>query len=114
MSSNRSQREQTLTLLKNILIRTLKDVPVNIYLFGSWARNEEKRTSDIDIALQSQEEIPTKKLVELREEIEESTLPYNVDLVDLSKVNSIIINKVIREGIVWKDCTKGYKAQTGL
>lgn len=30
--------------LKNILLASLKDIPEDIYLFGSWARNEEKRS----------------------------------------------------------------------
>ncbi|GGB36086.1 nucleotidyltransferase domain-containing protein [Virgibacillus dakarensis] len=107
-------RDQTLMHLKNIINTTLKDTPANVYLFGSWARMEEKRTSDIDVALQSQEEIPTIKLVELRERIEESTLPYRVDLVDLSKANPDIVKKVKREGIQWKDCSNESKSQTGL
>lgn len=71
-------------MLENILVKTLTGVPVTIYLFGSWARNEEKRTSAIDIALQSDEDKPIKIMVELRENIEESMLPYHVDIVDLS------------------------------
>ncbi|WP_449355549.1 type VII toxin-antitoxin system MntA family adenylyltransferase antitoxin [Virgibacillus natechei] len=114
MKFQSQKREETLLQLKNILIKTLEQVPANIYLFGSWARNEEKRTSDIDIAIQSAEKIPTKIWVELREKIEESTLPYHVDLVDLSKANIDLVEKVMREGILWRDYTNGYKAQRML
>lgn len=98
-----SQRDQTLMCLKSIILKTLNDISVNVFLFGSWARKEEKRTSDIDIAIQSKEEIPLAIWVELRELIEESSLPYNVDLIDLSKVNNVLIEKVKKEGILWKD-----------
>ncbi|MBM7600621.1 putative nucleotidyltransferase [Virgibacillus halotolerans] len=114
MNSGKVKRENSLILLKNILMKTLTDVQVNIYLFGSWARNEEKRTSDIDIALQSDEEIPINKMVELRENIEESMLPYHVDIVDLSKASPNLVENVMREGIMWKDCTNGFKVRKGL
>ena len=108
-----SRREQTLLQLKNIVLQTMNDVQVNIYLFGSWARNEEKRTSDIDIGFLPIEKIPIKKWVELRDKIEESHLAYSVDVVDLSKVDSSLVKVVVEEGIVWKDCTKGFKVQIG-
>ena len=98
-------------LLKTIVLNTLSDVPVNVYLFGSWARKEEKRTSDIDIGLKPLGNLSTLKWVELREQIDESLLPYKVDLVDLSKANQAIIEKVEREGIVWRDCSNGSSSQ---
>ena len=114
MNPNISKRDQILLQLRQIVLETLKNIPVSIYLFGSWARNEEKQTSDIDVALHSQKEIPIEKWVELRERIEESTLPYNVDLVDLSKANSMIVEKVEKEGIVWRDCTNDLRVQKRL
>lgn len=113
MGFENSRREQTLMKLKNIVLQSLQDVPVNVYLFGSWARKEERRTSDIDIALHAAVEIPIEKLVRLRENIEESTLPYNVDIVNLSKANPELMEKVQRKGILWKGCTNGLNAQTG-
>jgi uncharacterized protein len=112
VETKRTQREQILIQLKDMIIETLSDVPVNVYLFGSWARNEEKRTSDIDIGLQSRVEIPIEKWVELRERIEESSIPYRVDLVDLSKANSFLVDKVKSEGILWRDYSNDSSSQT--
>ncbi|WP_219619897.1 MULTISPECIES: type VII toxin-antitoxin system MntA family adenylyltransferase antitoxin [Bacillus] len=112
MDYQKSQRDRNLDLLKGIIFKTMSDISVNVYLFGSWARKEEKRTSDIDIALQSKEEIPAVKWIELRERIEESTLPYKVDLVDLSKAAPVFKEKVEREGILWRDYSNGSSSQT--
>jgi hypothetical protein len=101
MDGNRIDREDILNYLKKIIAETLQDQPVEVYLFGSWARKEEKRTSDIDIAVSSHSAIPLSKWVELREKIDESELPYRVDLVDLSKVNPSFKEKVKKEGILW-------------
>ncbi|WP_158701694.1 nucleotidyltransferase family protein [Lentibacillus sp. Marseille-P4043] len=112
MSFYQQSRDQILLHLKNIIDTTLKDIPADVYLFGSWARKEEKRTSDIDVALQSPEEIPIIKWVELRERIEESPLPYRVDLVDLSKADQDLINRIKKEGIQWKGYSNEFKSQT--
>lgn len=101
MDLNSADREQILSFLKKIIVETLHDQSVKVYLFGSWARKEEKRTSDIDIALSADSAIPISKWVELRERIEESPLPYRVDLVDLSKVDQAMKEKVKKEGILW-------------
>lgn len=103
-----SNREKTLTQLKNIIDQTVHDIPVNVYLFGSWARNQEKRTSDIDVALHTKHQIPMKIWVKLREDIDASTIPYHVDLVDLSTANPVFVEKVMKEGIVWKDCANDF------
>jgi len=49
--------------------------------------------------------------VELRERIKESTLPYIVDLVDLSEANSVFTEKVMKEGIQWRDCANEFNQQ---
>ncbi|GGJ90364.1 hypothetical protein GCM10007063_11200 [Lentibacillus kapialis] len=113
MASENKTREQTLTTLKHIVLQSLQDVPVNVYLFGSWARCEEKRTSDIDIALQSNEEIPVTMVVDLRERIEESTLPYHVDVVNLENASHELVKKVEEEGVLWKDCRSDWETRTG-
>ena len=71
--------------LRNFLIEYFKDKDVNIYLFGSRARGEERKYSDIDIAIDSKEDLKY-DLVKLKEIIEESNLIYKVDLVELKKV----------------------------
>ena len=73
---------------------------------------EKKRTSDIDIALYSNQEIPRKILVKLYDQIEESTIPYKVDVVDLSKTNTTFTDKVLKEGISWRDYMNESKSQT--
>lgn len=112
MPSQSVSRNQILLQLRNIIDNALEDIPSEVYLFGSWARNEEKRSSDIDIAFKGKEEIPLKTLVELHEKIEESTLPYHVDLVDLSKSDPVIHKKVLEEGIKWRDYKKDLGQRT--
>ncbi|TGB03555.1 nucleotidyltransferase family protein [Halobacillus salinus] len=96
-------REQILVQLKTILNNQLGMEEVRIYLFGSWARQEEKHSSDIDIAIESQNPIPSFKWNNLIEQIEESTIPYKVDVVNLHDANEALVQQVKGEGILWKD-----------
>lgn len=58
MTTHLELRGQILSELKNIIAQTLCNEDVTVYLFGSWARNEEKQSSDIDIAVESHYQLP--------------------------------------------------------
>lgn len=96
-------REQILQQLKSILNEQLTNEKARVFLFGSWARQEEKRSSDIDIAIESYSPISPSKWNKLIEQIEESTIPYKVDVVDLHDAKEALIQQVKKEGILWKD-----------
>jgi len=89
----------TIPDLKEFLINYFKNRKVKIYLFGSRARSDNSRFSDIDIAFLPEEDI-SRDLVIIKEIIEESYLPYKVDLVDLSK-STELIEVVLKEGVRW-------------
>ena len=63
-----------------ILQEILAKYPYSFYLFGSRATNKAKKFSDIDLVYLV--DIPTKVLIKLEEELEESDLPYKVDLIN--------------------------------
>lgn len=99
-------RESILEQVKRSVLDGLGELPVKVYLFGSWARQEERRTSDIDVAIWYDESIPMGTFAKIRLSLEESTIPYRVELIDLTKADSVLVNKVKGEGILWKDYSK--------
>lgn len=99
-------KHEILEQVKSIVFKYLQSRPVTVYLYGSWARGEEKKTSDIDIAILSKQGLPVHIIMEIRDALEESTVPYRVDVVDLSKVDEKIKQKVLEEGVIWKDYSK--------
>ncbi len=72
-----------------------------VYLFGSWAKGQADRTSDIDVGILPLEPLPEGTLSEIREALEESLVLYPVDLVDLSETAPEFRERVEREGILW-------------
>lgn len=86
--------------LRSFLREYFKDRKVKVYLFGSRARKDNKVFSDADLAFESQEDI-SKDLTYISELLEESWLPYRVDLVELSKVNKEFREKILKEAVLW-------------
>lgn len=87
---------------KEFTLKFWQNQPVRIYLFGSWARGEAKRSSDVDIAIESGEDMSF-LIGEFREALENSCIVYNVDVVDMNFAAESLCKKIREEGIVWKD-----------
>lgn len=89
--------------LKSLVLNHLANYKVRVYLFGSYARGEARNTSDVDLAILPLEPISNSVLVELRDKIEESTLPYQIDLIDMSIATDDLKAQILAEGLLWKD-----------
>lgn len=74
-----------------------------IILFGSRAKGCATPYSDIDIAIETDENIE-EKITSIKYLLEESLLPYKVDIIDLKKSKKLQ-EMVKKEGIVWH-CNK--------
>ena len=86
---------------RKIVSRALAGHRVRVYLFGSRARGAPVTSSDCDIGIDPLEKLPNGLLSRIREQLEESSVPYAVELVDLSQTAPEFTEKVRQEGIVW-------------
>lgn len=89
--------------VRRIILESLADYDVRVYLFGSHAQGAGTLTSDIDVAIFPLKSLPTGMLSRLREELEESQVLLPVDLVDLSMADPAFRDRVIQEGILWSE-----------
>ena len=92
-----------LQAVRRILLKRLQRYDVKVYLFGSITRDELRRTSDIDVAVLPAGSLPDGVLSEIREELENSRVPYRVELIDLAKASPGFASHVQRAGILWND-----------
>ena len=73
-----------------------------IYLFGSRATDQYQDASDFDIGVLASKDI-SRELGIARELLEDSTIPFTVDLVDLGAASEEFARRVEQEGILlWK------------
>ena len=88
--------------LKLLVLDFLLGDDVSVYLFGSWARGEQKRSSDVDLAIEYQSGYAPAHIEALREAVEESGIPYNVDIVDMRNASPHILSEIRKDGVQWK------------
>jgi uncharacterized protein len=96
-------REQTIEQLRRMVLAALGERGATVWLFGSCARGESRRHSDIDVAILPRDPLPASFFGALEADIEESTIPYDVDLVDLRHADPALIDEVRRQGVKWRD-----------
>ena len=87
--------------VRRIVLNGLKGYRARVFLFGSWAKGDACRTSDIDVAVLPLEPLPGGLLARIREALGNSNVLYPVDLVDLSTANTDFRKRVESEGIPW-------------
>lgn len=92
-----------LAMVRELVLNGLGNLDARVYLFGSWARGQQRPSSDIDVAIEAVHGVPQSTLIMIRDSLEESRVPYRVDIVDLAKAGREFGEAVKKEGILWRD-----------
>ena len=104
LSYIRSWLSKALDMIKEVEFSFFKKNDADIILFGSRARGDYSRISDIDIAIKFKNNTidKKKKFVLLKDKLENLNIPYKIDLLDLDKVSLEMKEIILKEGIVLK------------
>lgn len=86
-----------LALVRSILRRYVPDETV--YVFGSRATGRTRYLSDLDLLVDRQQPLDRRTMADLVEAFDESDLPIEVDVVDLSTVTDTFRARVMAERI---------------
>jgi len=100
--SNHTNKSNSIHLTKKILFKYLNHIDCQIFLFGSQVNDTSRKPMDIDIAIMPLQTFPMGLFSEIREAVEESTIPYPVDIIDLSLADLQFVEHVKKTGIQWK------------
>ncbi|MBR1424058.1 nucleotidyltransferase domain-containing protein [bacterium] len=77
-----------LDFIKNTLNKYFKDFDACFYIFGSRSKGSFKEYSDVDIAIDNHNlKIDDHTISKIALEFENSTFPYEVDIVDLNAIS---------------------------
>lgn len=88
--------------IKELVLRALEGEDVSVALFGSHASGRSGISSDVDIAVIPHGRLDGRKLALLRAELEESNIPYKVDVVDFSLVSPVFREFALQRARWWK------------
>ncbi len=89
---------------KKILIEIIeKHLPnAAIYLYGSRACGNAQECSDVDIALDTGEIIDREIIYKIMDDLEESKIPFFVDITDVNNISEKFKSGIEKEWVVWK------------
>ena len=87
--------------IQRLLKPFLQRFQARLILFGSRARGDARNVSDIDLAIRAEQPIPAWVMARMRECLEESKLPFRVDLVDYARAPEDLKRAIDEEGIPW-------------
>lgn len=83
-----------------IITKYLPDA--KIYLYGSRARGTHRNGSDIDLAVDTGAKVDWKMMMKIEDEIDESTIPLFVDVIDIHDVGKKFLEEIRSEWIIWR------------
>jgi len=93
-----------LDIIKNIVLSNIDRSEHFVFLFGSRARGNKSRTADVDIGILGKKPIG-KIYYKIIDEIEESIVPYKVDVIDFSLADEKFKKIAMQNIEVWNQTT---------
>ena len=92
-------------IVKQIVLIHIPKDNFAVFLFGSRAVGNAKPLSDIDIGILGTEPLPTLIKADLESDLEESIVPYKIDLIDFYKVDKDFKKEALNTIQIW-NCPK--------
>lgn len=84
--------------IKKIIYQFINPKEYTVFIFGSRATGKARKYSDYDVGISGKNSIPSEVKILIEEALEESDLPYKVDVVDFSllptKFKKVALSKV--------------------
>ena len=89
--------------IKNLILNTLKDEKVKVFIFGSRVRGDNCTASDVDIGYIPKDNFDERKITFLKDRFEDSTIPYKVEVINFNSVSEDFRNEALKDIEIWKD-----------
>lgn len=86
--------------LRRIILDAVGRYHADVYLIGLFARGDVRQWSDVDVAIDGSK-IPAGAWAKLEDELEQSTIPRRVELIDLAQTDDAFRHRVRAEGVRW-------------
>jgi uncharacterized protein len=81
------KEDECLKEIRNTIFNFLDSEKYDAFVFGSRATGNAGKLSDYDIGIIGNDPVPSFKKVLIEEALEESNIPYKIDIVDFSLVS---------------------------
>ncbi|MFC1595734.1 nucleotidyltransferase family protein [Candidatus Margulisiibacteriota bacterium] len=100
---NKAYEKKYLNLLKELVLHVFKDHYCKVFLFGSRVNDKHSKGSDYDIGVSGLDNNQFLSLKSrLTEDVENSLIPFKVDIVNFDLVTEEFKAIAMKEVILWK------------
>jgi hypothetical protein len=93
--------EKYLKMLKQIILSIIDKEKVMVFLFGSRVSGRHSAGADADIGLLSDYKLSANLYHNLRNAIDESIIPWQVDIVDFNRVDASFKAEALKDIVIW-------------
>ena len=96
-------RERAIAQLRRMVLDALDGHDAAAWLVGSCARGDVRHPDDIDIAIFPRGDFPAGFFAKFAAGFEESTIPYDLDLIDLRNADAATLDDVcgrVSDGVI--------------
>lgn len=90
------QSDKAISAIRTIVRSHLPDPSYRVFLFGSRAAGTARTFSDVDVGIMGQTPLPGHIMELMKEQLEESDIPYKVDVVDFNAVDPSFRNLALK------------------
>jgi len=104
--------EKYLNILKEIVLSIVDTQEVMVFLFGSRVSSHHSTNADADIGLFSDISIPRTLYHKIRNAIDESIIPWHVDIIDFTHVDPMFKKEATKDIVIWNKPTAMRKSLT--
>lgn len=101
MSTTNTTKIDYVALVKAIVLSYIDKNKYRVFLFGSRACGNARKFSDIDVGIMGNEALSSIVQFEIEQAIDESIVPFKVDLVDFFNVDSTFKKEVFKKIEAW-------------
>ena len=87
--------------IKDTIYKYVSPSEYQVFLFGSRATGNNAKWSDFDVGIMGKEVLPYSKLEQIEHELEDSNIPYRVDVVDFARASDKFKRIALGKIILW-------------
>ena len=98
---NAGYDEKYLDMLKEIILSLIDNEKVMVFLFGSRISENHSSRADVDIGLLADDKLSTRLFHTIRNAIDESIIPWEVDIVDFTRVDPTFKEEALKDILIW-------------
>jgi len=87
--------QNTLSILKSVINKHLDDSKYRVFIFGSRTQPKHRKFCDLDVGIMGSTILPASTLLQIKEDLSNSDIPYLTDVVDFSTVSKDFREKAL-------------------